>query len=137
MSRRIIVQIFKGSFLQPLKCTRHTCFLVRVRPREFFSRLIFHDFPIKTLPQNAKCRRSSALDLTSRTLPRFRCRFDSDRPLHFPLCFAFRSGFSALKWLHPSCISAKWLSFAESPCRVPILLAQRALVTLAASLVET
>jgi len=43
---------------------------------------IFHYFPIKALPKNAKCRRSSVLDLTSRTLPRFRCRFDFDRPLH-------------------------------------------------------
>ena len=29
-----------------------------------------------------KCRRSSVLDVYIRTLPRFRCRFDSDRPLH-------------------------------------------------------
>jgi hypothetical protein len=56
--------------------------VVRVPPREFYSRFIFHRFPTKTLPQNAKCRRSSALDLTSRRLPTFRCRFDSDRPLH-------------------------------------------------------
>ena len=45
-------------------------------------RFCFHHFPIKTLPQNAKCRRSSTLELTTRTLPRIRCRFDSDRPLH-------------------------------------------------------
>src|SRR6267143_580765 len=38
-------------------------------------------FPIKGSFKSAKCRRSSALDLTPRTLPRFRCRFDSDRPL--------------------------------------------------------
>ena len=38
-------------------------------------------FPIKGTCKSVKCRRSSALDLTSRTLPRFRCRFDSDRPL--------------------------------------------------------
>jgi hypothetical protein len=56
--------------------------IVLVRPREFFPPLIFHHFPIKALPKNVKCRRSSALDLASRTLPRFRCRFDSDRPLH-------------------------------------------------------
>src|SRR6267143_1758667 len=42
-------------------------------------------FPIKGSFKSAKCRRSSALDLTSRTLPRFRCRFDSDRPLHSSL----------------------------------------------------
>src|SRR5713226_1677075 len=38
-------------------------------------------FPIKGSFKSAKCRRSSALELTTRTLPRFRCRFDSDRPL--------------------------------------------------------
>ena len=39
-------------------------------------------FPIEGSFKSAKCRRSSALDLTSRTSPRFRPRFDSDRPLH-------------------------------------------------------
>src|SRR5258708_1441389 len=41
-------------------------------------------FPIKGSFKSAKCRRSSALDSTPRTFPRFRCRFDSDRPLHNP-----------------------------------------------------
>jgi hypothetical protein len=38
-------------------------------------------FPIKGSFKSAKCCRSSALDLTPRILPRFRCRFDSDRPV--------------------------------------------------------
>ena len=39
-------------------------------------------FPIKGSFKSARCRRSSALDSTPRTLPRFRSRFDSERPLH-------------------------------------------------------
>src|SRR5882724_394631 len=46
--------------------------MVRLRPREFLSRLIFHRFPIKTLPQNAKCRRSSALEFNSSNLANLR-----------------------------------------------------------------
>ena len=48
-------------------------------------------FPIKGSFKSAKCRPSSALDSTPRTSPRFRCRFDSDRPLH---------NFSHLQQLH-------------------------------------
>ena len=42
-------------------------------------------FPIKGSFQSAKCRRCSALDLTSRTLPRFRCR------LRFPIGRSIKS----------------------------------------------
>jgi len=50
-------------------------------------------FPLKGSFKSAKCRRSSAFDSTPRTLPRFRCRFDSDRPLQIlkdiPRCQRF------------------------------------------------
>jgi len=39
-------------------------------------------FPIESSFKSAKCRRSSALDLTFRTLPRFRREVDSHRPLY-------------------------------------------------------
>jgi hypothetical protein len=45
---------------------------LELKTNKILSSLIFHHFPIKALPKIAKCHRSSALDLTSRTLPRFR-----------------------------------------------------------------
>ena len=82
LTRCMIFHIFHGLIFVAVEYVRRFISIALVRPREFFSPLIFHHFPIETLPKNVKCRRSSALDLTSRTLPRFRCRFDSDRPLH-------------------------------------------------------
>ena len=38
-------------------------------------------FPIKSLAKITKCRRSSALDLVTRSFPSFRYGFDSRRPL--------------------------------------------------------
>jgi hypothetical protein len=48
---------------QSIEKRRHTCLWLGCGCEKFFSRLIFHHFSIETLPQNAKCRRSSALDL--------------------------------------------------------------------------
>jgi hypothetical protein len=39
-------------------------------------------FPSKGSASLIKCHRSSVIGDLNRTLPRFRCRFDSDRPLH-------------------------------------------------------
>jgi len=39
-------------------------------------------FPFKGSSSLNKCHRSSDIGRLYRTLPRFRCRFDSDRPLH-------------------------------------------------------
>jgi hypothetical protein len=82
----------------------------RVREAEVIPSLILRisfsiHFPIKSLFQTAKCRHSSALDLTTRSLPRFRCRFDSDRPLqtnkkplHSAVSFPFISHFIPIEF---------------------------------------